>query len=167
MPEICVFIPEIYINMLFHFIRVSQNNTIFYFLDNFLHNWSMEKIKTSLKSWRQDPSRTFKLWAVMSIGNNLWYFSEMLIFFHISTFWDTLMTNDKTKKVVVETQLFWSPPKSFRSIALKKWRSSLMGDKKWMNATQLWIKQFCLEAKNKSLRGQKDGFFSILSTVAL
>jgi hypothetical protein len=28
-----------------------------------------------------------------------------------------------------------------------------------MNAIQLWIKQFCLKAKNKSLRGQKDGFF--------
>ena len=39
----------------------------------------------------------------------------------------TLMTNDKTKKVVVGNQLLSSPSKSFSLIALKKLILALMG----------------------------------------
>ena len=48
-----------------------------------------------------------------------------MFFAFISAFWDTLMTNDKTKKYEAENQLFWSPPKRFRS--KKNWCSALMG----------------------------------------
>ena len=50
-------------------VRVSQNNNIFKYVNNFLHNVATTKLKVSLKSLRKDLSRNYNYESEIIITN--------------------------------------------------------------------------------------------------
>ena len=88
---------------------------------------SYRKIKNTIEKVFSRTS-IFKTFKDISFINEVTILSIRIdVFAVISTFWDTLMTSDKTKKSCGRKSFILKLSKKFQVDSSKKWRSYIMG----------------------------------------